>query len=159
MLQQVEHFNNPGITANDAFKPVTRYFDRITRPEQIISSLQEAMRVLTNPEKTGAVTICLPQDVQAEAYNYPENFFQKKVWSIERNVPSENSLAKAASLIKKSSRPLIIAGGGIIYSDAENMLSAFCKNSGIPITETQAGKGSLPWDHNCLLYTSDAADE
>ena len=147
VLQQLEHTNSFDVSVNDCFKPVSVFWDRINRPEQIISSLQEAMRVLTNPEKTGAVTICLPQDVQAEAYNYPENFFQKKVWSIERNVPSENSLAKAASLIKKSSRPLIIAGGGIIYSDAENMLSAFCKNSGIPITETQAGKGSLPWDH------------
>ena len=147
VLQQLEHTNSFDVSVNDCFKPVSVFWDRINRPEQIISSLQEAMRVLTNPEKTGAVTICLPQDVQAEAYNYPESFFQKKVWSIERNVPSENSLAKAASLIKKSSRPLIIAGGGIIYSDAENMLSAFCKNSGIPITETQAGKGSLPWDH------------
>ena len=147
VLQQLEHTNSFDVSVNDCFKPVSVFWDRINRPEQIITSLQEAMRVLTNPEKTGAVTICLPQDVQAEAYNYPENFFQKKVWSIERNVPSENSLAKAASLIKKSSRPLIIAGGGIIYSDAENMLSAFCKNSGIPITETQAGKGSLPWDH------------
>ena len=147
VLQQLEHTNSFDVSVNDCFKPVSVFWDRINRPEQIITSLQEAMRVLTNPEKTGAVTICLPQDVQAEAYNYPENFFQKKVWSIERNVPSENSLAKAASLIKESSRPLIIAGGGIIYSDAENMLSAFCKNSGIPITETQAGKGSLPWDH------------
>ena len=147
VLQQLEHTNSFDVSVNDCFKPVSVFWDRINRPEQIITSLKEAMRVLTNPEKTGAVTICLPQDVQAEAYNYPENFFQKKVWSIERNVPSENSLAKAASLIKESSRPLIIAGGGIIYSDAENMLSAFCKNSGIPITETQAGKGSLPWDH------------
>ena len=147
VLQQLEHTNSFDVSVNDCFKPVSVFWDRINRPEQIITSLQEAMRVLTNQEKTGAVTICLPQDVQAEAYNYPENFFQKKVWSIERNVPSENSLAKAASLIKESSRPLIIAGGGIIYSDAENMLSAFCKNSGIPITETQAGKGSLPWDH------------
>ena len=147
VLQQLEHTNSFDVSVNDCFKPVSVFWDRINRPEQIITSLVEAMRVLTNPEKTGAVTICLPQDVQAEAYHYPENFFEKKVWSISRNVPSENSLAKAASLIKKSSRPLIIAGGGIIYSDAENMLSAFCKNSGIPITETQAGKGSLPWDH------------
>ena len=147
VLQQLEHTNSFDVSVNDCFKPVSVFWDRINRPEQIISSLQEAMRVLTNPEKTGAVTICLPQDVQAEAYNYPENFFEKKVWSIERNVPSENSLAKAVSLIKKSSRPLIIAGGGIIYSDAENMLSAFCKNSGIPIAETQAGKGSLTWNH------------
>ena len=147
VLQQLEHTNSFDVSVNDCFKPVSVFWDRINRPEQIITSLQEAMRVLTNPEKTGAVTICLPQDVQAEAYNYPENFFEKKVWSIARNVPSENSLAKAASLIEKSSRPLIIAGGGIIYSDAEKMLSAFCKNSGIPITETQAGKGSLPWDH------------
>lgn len=147
VLQQLEHTNSFDVSVNDCFKPVSVFWDRINRPEQIITSLVEAMRVLTNPEKTGAVTICLPQDVQAEAYHYPENFFEKKVWSISRNVPLENSLAKAASLIKKSSRPLIIAGGGIIYSDAENMLSAFCKNSGIPITETQAGKGSLPWNH------------
>ena len=147
VLQQLEHTNSFDVSVNDCFKPVSVFWDRINRPEQIITSLQEAMRVLTNPEKTGAVTICLPQDVQAEAYNYSENFFKKKIWSIARNVPSENSLAKAASLIEKSSRPLIIAGGGIIYSDAEKMLSAFCKNSGIPITETQAGKGSLPWNH------------
>ena len=147
VLQQLEHTNSFDVSVNDCFKPVSVFWDRINRPEQIITSLKEAMRVLTNPEKTGAVTICLPQDVQAEAYHYPENFFEKKVWSIERNVPSENSLGKAASLIEKSSRPLIIAGGGIIYSDAEKMLSVFCENSGIPITETQAGKGSLPWNH------------
>lgn len=147
VLQQLEHTNSFDVSVNDCFKPVSVFWDRINRPEQIITSLVEAMRVLTNPEKTGAVTICLPQDVQAEAYHYPENFFEKKVWSISRSLPSENSLAKAASLIKKSSRPLIIAGGGIIYSDAEKMLSTFCENSGIPITETQAGKGSLPWDH------------
>ena len=96
VLQQLEHTNSFDVSVNDCFKPVSVFWDRINRPEQIITSLQEAMRVLTNPEKTGAVTICLPQDVQAEAYNYPENFFQKKVWSIERNVPSENSLARAA---------------------------------------------------------------
>jgi 3D-(3,5/4)-trihydroxycyclohexane-1,2-dione acylhydrolase (decyclizing) len=148
VLQQLEHTNSFDVSVNDCFKPISVFWDRINRPEQIITSLQEAMRVLTNPEKTGAVTVCLPQDVQAEAYNYPENFFEKKVWSIARNVPSENSLISAASLIKKSSRPLIIAGGGVIYSDAEIALSTFCKNSGIPITETQAGKGSLSWDHN-----------
>lgn len=148
VLQQLEHTNSFDISVNDCFKPVSVFWDRINRPEQIVTSLREAMRVLTNPEKTGAVTICLPQDVQVEAYNYPENFFKKKVWSIERNLPSENSLVEAARLIKKSSKPLIIAGGGIIYSDAENALSTFCNNSGIPITETQAGKGSLPWDHN-----------
>ena len=147
VLQQLEHNNSFDVSVNDCFKPVSVFWDRINRPEQIISSLQEAMRLLTDPAQTGAVTICLPQDVQAEAYNYPDKFFDKKVWPIPRDLPSEDSLVKAINIIKKATRPVIIAGGGVIYSDAEKILNDFCKTSGIPIIETQAGKGSLSWDH------------
>ena len=101
------------MSVNDCFKPVSVFWDRINRPEQLISSLQEAMRLLADPAKTGAVTICLPQDVQAEAYNYPDKFFDKKVWPIPRNLPSEDSLVKAINIIKKATRPVIIAGGGL----------------------------------------------
>ena len=148
VLQQLEHTNSPDISVNDCFKPVSVFWDRINRPEQIIFSLPEALRILTDPTTTGAVTLSLPQDVQAEAFEYPDYFFNKRVWTVPRNIPGEDSLIKAASMIKKSSNPVIVAGGGIIYSDAENALSEFCKSTGIPIGETQAGKGSIPWDHN-----------
>ena len=148
VLQQLEHNNSFDVSVNDCFKPVSVFWDRINRPEQIISSLQESMRLLTDPAQTGAVTICLPQDVQAEAYNYPEKFFEKKVWSIPRNLPAQDSLAMSIDIIKKAQSPVIIAGGGVIYSDAEKILSDFCKSSGIPIVETQAGKGSLNWNHS-----------
>ena len=103
---------------------------------------------MTDPIATGAVTLSLPQDVQAEAYDYPENFFNKRVWNIPRSVPSENTIIAAANIIKKSSTPVIIAGGGVLFSDAEKSLSKFCNHTGIPVVETQAGKGAIPWDHD-----------
>jgi len=147
VLQQLEHNNSFDISVNDCFRPISVFWDRINRPEQIISSLNEAMRILTDPSQTGAVTISLPQDVQAEAYNYPINFFEKRVWSIPRDLPSESSLVKATEYIKEAKRPIVIAGGGVIYSDAEKKLKQFCDDTGIPIVETQAGKGALHWDH------------
>ena len=151
VLQQLEHTNSPDISVNDCFKPVSVFWDRINRPEQIITSLPEALRILTDPALTGAVTLALPQDVQAEAYDYPDNFFKKRVWNISRNTPSEKSLVHAVKIIKKASKPIIIAGGGVIYSDAEKSLSDFCVHTGIPVGETQAGKGALPWNHGQSL--------
>ena len=151
VLQQLEHTNSPDISVNDCFKPVSVFWDRINRPEQIISSLPEALRVLTDPIATGAVTLSLPQDVQAEAYDYPDHLFNKRVWAIPRNMPSEESLASAAAIIKKATNPVIIAGGGVIYSDAEKALNEFCNNTGIPVGETQAGKGAIPWNHSQSL--------
>ena len=147
VLQQLEHNNSFDISVNDCFRPISVFWDRINRPEQIISSLNEAMRLLTDPSQTGAVTISLPQDVQAEAYNYPINFFEKRVWSIPRNLPSESSLVKATEYIKEAKRPIVIAGGGVIYSDAEKKLKQFCDDTGVPVVETQAGKGTLHWNH------------
>jgi len=151
VLQQLEHTNSPDISVNDCFKPVSVFWDRINRPEQIISSLPEALRVLTDPIATGAVTLSLPQDVQAEAYDYPDHLFNKRVWAVPRNMPSEESLASVAAIIKKATNPVIIAGGGVIYSDAEKALNEFCNNTGIPIGETQAGKGAIPWNHSQSL--------
>jgi len=151
VLQQLEHTNSPDISVNDCFKPVSVFWDRINRPEQIISSLPEALRVLTDPIATGAVTLSLPQDVQAEAYDYPDHLFNKRVWAVPRNMPSEESLASAAAIIKKATNPVIVAGGGVIYSDAEKALNEFCNNTGIPIGETQAGKGAIPWNHSQSL--------
>ena len=151
VLQQLEHTSSPEISVNDCFKPVSVFWDRINRPEQIISSLPEALRVLTDPALTGAVTLSLPQDVQAEAYDYPENFFKKRVWTVSRNIPSEESLVHAVSIIKKASKPIIIAGGGVIYSDAEKTLSGFCNKTGVPVGETQAGKGVISWNHSQSL--------
>ena len=151
VLQQLEHTNSPDISVNDCFKPVSVFWDRINRPEQIISSLPEALRVLTDPIATGAVTLSLPQDVQAEAYDYPDHLFNKRVWAVPRNMASEESLASAAAIIKKATNPVIIAGGGVIYSDAEKALNEFCNNTGIPVGETQAGKGAIPWNHSQSL--------
>ena len=151
VLQQLEHTNSPDVSVNDCFKPVSVFWDRINRPEQIISSLPEALRILTDPIATGAVTLSLPQDVQAEAYDYPDQFFNKRVWDVPRNMPSEESLARAAVIIKKAVNPVIIAGGGVIYSDAEKALNEFCNNTGIPVGETQAGKGAIPWNHSQSL--------
>ena len=151
VLQQLEHTNSPDISVNDCFKPISVFRDRINRPEQIISSLPEALRILTDPIATGAVTLSLPQDVQAEAYDYPDHLFNKRVWAVPRNMPSEESLASAAAIIKKATNPVIIAGGGVIYSDAEKALNEFCNNTGIPVGETQAGKGAIPWNHSQSL--------
>jgi 3D-(3,5/4)-trihydroxycyclohexane-1,2-dione acylhydrolase (decyclizing) len=147
VLQQLESEHSQDISVNDCFKPVSRFWDRINRPEQLITSLPEAMRVLTSPSETGAVTICLPQDVQAEAYDYPDEFFEARVWKIARPRPDEDLVATATEWIKSSAKPLIIAGGGVTYSDANEVLGRLSERTGIPVAETQAGKGSLPWQH------------
>lgn len=147
VLQQLESEHTQDISVNDCFKPVSRYWDRITRPEQLLTSLPEAMRVLISPVETGAVTLALPQDVQAEAYAYPQAFFHKRVWHIPRNRPDRTALQQAVALISASKRPLIIAGGGAIYSEATEVLQRIVEQTGIPVGETMAGKGSLPYDH------------
>lgn len=151
VLQQLESPNTQDIGVNDCFKPISRYWDRISRPDQLITSLLEAMRVLTSPTDTGAVTLCLPQDVQTEAYDYPVEFFRKRVWKNQRPLADRNLLAEAVVMIRQSQRPLIVSGGGVIYSDACQTLDRFCRLTGIPECETQAGKGSLPYNHpSCL---------
>jgi 3D-(3,5/4)-trihydroxycyclohexane-1,2-dione acylhydrolase (decyclizing) len=147
VLQQIESESSQDVSVNDCFKPVSRYWDRLFRPEQILTALPEAMRVLTSPAQTGAVTLCLPQDVQAEAYDYPEAFFDKRTWRPGRQRPDQGFVDEAVAAIKASVHPVIIAGGGVIYSDACAALSAFCRETGIPVGETQAGKGALRWDH------------
>jgi 3D-(3,5/4)-trihydroxycyclohexane-1,2-dione acylhydrolase (decyclizing) len=147
VLQQLESPSTQDISVNDCFKPVSRYWDRIQRPEQLLTSLPEAMRVLTSPAETGAVTLSLPQDVQAEAFDFPEEFFRKRVWLIPRARCDKELLAQAATLIRHAKKPLLIAGGGVLYSEASRALANFAEATGIPVCETQAGKGSLPYDH------------
>ncbi|MEQ1354647.1 MAG: thiamine pyrophosphate-binding protein, partial [Candidatus Acidiferrum sp.] len=147
VLQQLESASSQDMSVNDCFKPVSRYWDRINRPEQIITSLPEAMRVLTSPAETGAVTLALPQDVQADAYDFPEALFRKRVWTIRRPPPDEVSMARAVEAIRASRNPLIVAGGGVLYSEASRALANFVELTGIPVSETQAGKGSLAYDH------------
>jgi 3D-(3,5/4)-trihydroxycyclohexane-1,2-dione acylhydrolase (decyclizing) len=147
VLQQLESEHSQDISVNDCFRPISRYWDRINRPDQLLMALPEAMRVLTSPAETGAVTLSLPQDVQAEAYAYPEEFFEKRVWRVPRNRPDRASLEQAAEWIRASKRPLIIAGGGVIYSEATEMLRQFVEQTSIPSSETMAGKGSLRYDH------------
>src|SRR5271163_3800925 len=147
VLQQLESTSTQDISVNDCFKPVSRYWDRIERPEQLLTSLPEAMRVLTSPAETGAVTIAFPQDVQAEAFDFPEKFFAKKVWLIPRNRCDHDLLRRAAEWIRAAKNPLIVAGGGVLYSQASEALAQFAEATGIPVCETQAGKGSLPYDH------------
>ena len=147
VLQQLESSQTQDVSVNDCFKPVSRFWDRIQRPEQLLTSLPEAMRVLTSPAETGAVTVCLPQDVQAEAFDFPEEFFRKRVWHIARSRCDQTTLRQAAEWIRTAKAPLIIAGGGVLYSEASNALSNFTKLTGIPFGETQAGKSSLPFDH------------
>jgi 3D-(3,5/4)-trihydroxycyclohexane-1,2-dione acylhydrolase (decyclizing) len=146
-LQQLESPSSQDASVNDCFKPVSRYWDRINRPEQLLTALPEAMRVLTSPSETGAVTLCLPQDVQAEGFDFPEELFRKRVWMIPRPLADRALLAKAAEWLKASHRPLIVAGGGVLYSEATEALSKFAAQTGIPVCETQAGKGSLNYDH------------
>lgn len=146
VLQQLEDFNNADASVNDAFKPVSRFWDRINRPEQLMPSLLQAMRVLTSPSETGAVTLCMPQDVQAEAYDFPDEFFRKRVWFVPRPLPDAVLISRAASQIKNAKKPLIVAGGGVIYSEATGTLRHFSETFGIPVAETFAGKGSLPYD-------------
>ncbi|MFC3051940.1 3D-(3,5/4)-trihydroxycyclohexane-1,2-dione acylhydrolase (decyclizing) [Kordiimonas pumila] len=147
VLQQIENPQNPIEVANDCFKPVSRYFDRITRPEQLITSLPQAMRVLTCPENCGPATICLPQDVQAEAYDFPEVFFKETVHHLRRQPPDAFEFERAVAILKKAKKPMIVAGGGIRYSAAEAALTEFAEHCGLPVAETQAGKGSLSWAH------------
>src|SRR6266480_2440332 len=147
VLQQLESEHTQDISVNDCFKPVSRYWDRISRPEQLLSALPGAMRVLTSPAETGAVTLGFPQDVQVEAYAYPEAFLHKRVWQIPRNRPDAAALQRAAQAIRGSQRPLIVAGGGVIYSEATGVLQQFVDQTGIPIGETMAGKGSVRYDH------------
>jgi len=147
VLQQIECPSDYTVSANDAFKPVSKYWDRITRPEQLMKACINAMRVLTDPAETGAVTLALPQDVQAEAYDYPVSFFEKRVHGIDRRPLSVSARERAVELISRSKRPLIIAGGGVHYADAQQQLAQFAEQFCIPVAETQAGKSALPWDH------------
>ena len=147
VLQQLETPYSQDISANDVFKPISRYWDRINRPEQIITALPEAMRVLTSQADTGTVTLALPQDVQAEAHDYPVELFARRVWIIPRPLPDANLISRAAALIRNSQKPMILAGGGVIYSEATAELAAFVKTTGIPVAETQAGKGTLRYDN------------
>jgi 3D-(3,5/4)-trihydroxycyclohexane-1,2-dione acylhydrolase (decyclizing) len=147
VLQQIESFSDGTVSANDCFKPVSRYFDRITRPEQLIDALPRAMHTLLDPASCGPVTLAFCQDVQAEAYDYPEAFFRRRVWSIRRAAADRREIEQLASSLKTARAPLIIAGGGVHYSGAEAQLAAFASSFGIPVAETQAGKGALPWDH------------
>lgn len=146
VLQQLESASTQDISVNDCFKPVSKYWDRINRPEQLITALPEVMRVLTSQAETGAVTLSIPQDVQAEAYDFPATLFQKKVWHIGRTMPDQTFLAKAIERIKESKRPLIVSGGGTIYSGATEILKKLANRTGIPVTETFAGKGSLNYN-------------
>jgi 3D-(3,5/4)-trihydroxycyclohexane-1,2-dione acylhydrolase (decyclizing) len=147
VLQQVEDFGDGTVSANDCFRPVSRYFDRITRPEQILIALPRALSVLTDPAECGPVTLALCQDVQAEAFDYPEHFFAERVWQIRRQRPDETELAAAAGALRTAKAPLIIAGGGVHYSEATGVLDRFATAHGIPVAETQAGKSALPHDH------------
>ncbi|MBI1928461.1 3D-(3,5/4)-trihydroxycyclohexane-1,2-dione acylhydrolase (decyclizing) [Candidatus Poribacteria bacterium] len=151
VLQQLESPGSQDISVNDCFKPISRYWDRINRPEQIITSLPEAMRVLTSQAQTGTVTLALPQDVQAEAFDYPATLFEKRVYTIPRSRPDVNLLKRAAEWIRGSKKPLIIAGGGVIYGEATDQLARFAEQTGIPVAETFAGKGSLRYDHRRCL--------
>jgi 3D-(3,5/4)-trihydroxycyclohexane-1,2-dione acylhydrolase (decyclizing) len=147
VLQQVEDFGNGLVTANDCLKPVSRYFDRITRPEQLVSAFNRAMQVLTDPAECGPVTLALCQDVQAEAWDWPESLFVERAWTLRRPPPDERQLAEAVRVLRAARRPLVICGGGVLYSEAGNELRAFCERHEVPNTETQAGKSALPGSH------------
>lgn len=147
VLQQLESAYSQDLSVNDAFKPVSRYWDRLNRADQLPSTLLEAMRVLTSPADTGAVTLALPQDVQAEAWDYPKELFDKRVWHIGRPLADRDLLSRAKDWISFAQKPLIIAGGGVIYSEASEALARLVQQTGIPVGETMAGKGALPWDH------------
>jgi 3D-(3,5/4)-trihydroxycyclohexane-1,2-dione acylhydrolase (decyclizing) len=147
VLQELEDPRTYDVSVNDVFRPVSRFFDRINRPEQLPAALLAAMRVLVDPADTGAVTLALPQDVQAEAFDWPAELFDRRVWHVARPVAEPAALDRAAELIRRGRRPLLVAGGGVIYSEATGALREFVESTGIPVAETQAGKGSLPWDH------------
>ncbi len=151
LLQELEQPYAGDVTVNDCFRPVSKYFDRIWRPEQLPSALLAAMRVLTDPVETGAVTLCFPQDVQAEAYDWPVSLFERRVWHVARPLPERSAVETAAALIAQAERPLVVAGGGVHYSGATEALAAFCEATGIPVGQSQAGKGTLLYDHpQCL---------
>ena len=147
LLQELERPDSGDVTVNDAFRPVSRYFDRIWRPEQLPGALLAAMRVLTDPAETGAVTLCFPQDVQAEAFDWPAELFDERTWHVGRPLPQPAALQRAVEAIRSARRPLVVAGGGVIYSGATEALDAFATATGIPVGQTQAGKGALRYDH------------
>jgi 3D-(3,5/4)-trihydroxycyclohexane-1,2-dione acylhydrolase (decyclizing) len=147
VLQELEDPRSHDVSVNDAFRPVSRYWDRVNRPEQLPAALLAAMRVLTDPVETGAVTLALPQDVQAEAYDWPAELFAKRVWHVPRPVPEPAALARAVAVLTGAKRPLLVAGGGVVYAEAAEALRRFAEATGIPVADTQAGKGALPWDH------------
>lgn len=151
VLQQLESQQTQDVSVNDCFKPVSRYWDRIYRPDQLLTSLPAAMQVLTSPAETGAVTLALPQDTQTEAYDYPAAFFERRLWRVPRNRPDAESLRRAVDWIREARRPLIVAGGGTIYSEATEQLADLVRDTGIPVAETMAGKGSLSYDHPANL--------
>ena len=147
VLQELEQPSGYDVSVNDAFRPLSKFFDRVWRPEQLPAALLGAMRVLTDPAETGAVTIALPQDVQAEAFDWPEELFARRVWHLPRPVPEPAALARAVEIIRSARRPLLVAGGGVHYSEATDALRAFAEATAIPVADTQAGKGALLWDH------------
>jgi 3D-(3,5/4)-trihydroxycyclohexane-1,2-dione acylhydrolase (decyclizing) len=151
VLQQLEDFADGTVSANDTLRPVSRYFDRIQRPEQLLAALPRAMATLTDPAACGPVTLAMCQDVQAEAHAFPEDFFETRFWRPRRQPCDPTELAELARLIRGASAPLIVAGGGVLYSQAEAALADFARDTGIPVGETQAGKGALPWGHPCAL--------
>ena len=151
VLQQLEDPRSLDVTVNDAFRCVSRFFDRINRPEQLMPSLMNAMRVLTDPAETGAVVLAMPQDVQAEAFDWPVEMFEKRVWHVRRPAVSETEMARAAAIIKSAKRPLIVSGGGTIYAEASQELRDLASATGIPVADTQAGKGAINYDHECAV--------
>src|SRR6188472_2040597 len=151
VLQQLEVPHDATVSVNDCFRPVSRYYERVERPEQLISAALEAMRVLTDPAETGAVTLALPEDVQAEAFDCPDAFLEPRLWTIYRQPPAQEAIARAAELVRGAQRPLIVAGGGVIYSEALAALREFVDATGVPVCETQAGRGALPSDHPLSL--------
>ena len=151
MLQQIEDFADGTVSANDCFRPVSRYFDRIVHPSQLLSALPQAVRVLTDAALCGPVTLALPQDVQAMAYDYPEDFFASPLVTFDAAPPAEHAIAQATKILRDAKRPLVVAGGGVLYGLAGGALRAFAGAHRIPVAETQAGKGALPWDHPLQL--------
>ena len=147
VLQQVEQIHDLSLSTNDAFRPVCRYWDRVTRPEQLMSAMLSAMRVLTDPANTGAVCVAMPQDVEGEAYDYPESFFAKRVHRLARREPEAEIIAEAAEIVRNARRPMLICGGGVRYSEAHEEFRKFAETTGIPFAETQAGKSAIVWDH------------
>ncbi|MDQ6683296.1 MAG: thiamine pyrophosphate-binding protein, partial [Chloroflexota bacterium] len=147
VLQQLERPESQDVSVNDALAPVSRYWDRVNRPDQLVATLPAAMRVLTSPAETGAVTLALPQDVQAEAFDFPESLFEPRTHFIPRPRPDHLALRRAAELFREARRPMVVVGGGVRYSDAEGALASFAERFGLPVAETQAGKGSLAWDN------------